>query len=319
MPMRHPAVPETLDGWSILHRMFRFRRRAFDALPAAQRFEIADEARSYFEVLTGSQDGDVSLAQLLGHKSDLMLTHYAKGFDGLASVQTAFDKLAIAEYTEQLGSYVSVLELGLYEATAKLHASLEAGGLKPHSHEWNRAFDIALSEQRGGPRNAERLWAKVPARRYVCFYPMDKKRGENLNWYGLPYAERARLMVDHGKIGRSYHGLVTQVISGSIGFDDWEWGVDLYADDPLVFKKLIYEMRFDEVSARYAAFGPFYTGLQFSISELARYLEGGGVPQLHEKQRDVSAGATGAANAVEPAMRCEGTASDVLIGGARTS
>lgn len=316
--MRHPAVPETLDGWSILHRMFRFRRRAFDALPAAQRFEIADEARSYFEVLAGSQDGDVSLAQLLGHKSDLMLTHYAKGFDGLAGVQTAFDKLAIAEYTEQLGSYVSVLELGLYEATAKLHAALEARGLKPHSHEWNQAFDITLSEQRGGPRNAERLWAKVPARRYVCFYPMDKKRGESLNWYALPYAERARLMVDHGKIGRSYHGLVTQVISGSIGFDDWEWGVDLYADDPLVFKKLIYEMRFDEVSARYAAFGPFYTGLQFSISELARYLEGGGVPQLHGGP-DAPARATGAATAVEPARRREGTASDVLIGGARTS
>jgi peroxiredoxin len=88
------------------------------------------------------------------------------------------------------------------------------------------------------------------------------------------------LMLDHGKIGRSFHGLVTQVISGSIGFDDWEWGVDLYADDPLVFKKLIYEMRFDEASARYAAFGPFYTGMQFSIAELPHFLEGDAVPRL---------------------------------------
>jgi peroxiredoxin len=114
----------------------------------------------------------------------------------------------------------------------------------------------------------------------VCFYPMDKKRGEAINWYQLPYEDRARLMMDHGKIGRSFHGLVTQVISGSIGFDDWEWGVDLYADDPMVFKKLIYEMRFDEASAKYAAFGQFYTGMQFSIAELPRFLDGTAVPEL---------------------------------------
>jgi chlorite dismutase len=96
----------------------------------------------------------------------------------------------------------------------------------------------------------------------------------------LPFQERARMMLDHGKIGRSFHGLVTQVISGSIGFDDYEWGVDLYADDPLVFKKLIYEMRFDEASARYAAFGPFISGVQFSVEDLPVFLAGDAVPRL---------------------------------------
>ena len=278
--MRHPDVPETLDSWHILHRMFRFNRRAFDALPASKRLAITDEARVYCETLAASRDGDLALAQMLGHKCDLMLTHYAKNFDELAGAQTAFDKLELAELVEPQTSYVSVLELGLYEASGKIHAELAASGLKAHSQEWNDGFDAALAEQAKAPRNAARLWAHVPARRYVCFYPMDKKRGEAINWYQLPYAERAALMLDHGKIGRSFHGLVTQVISGSIGFDDWEWGVDLYADDPLVFKKLIYEMRFDEASARYAAFGQFYTGMQFSISELPRYLEGDAVPQL---------------------------------------
>jgi chlorite dismutase len=173
-----------------------------------------------------------------------------------------------------------VLELGLYEASGRIHAELRDRGLKPHSPEWIAAFDGAIAEQAQQPRNAARLWAKVPQRRYVCFYPMDKKRGEAVNWYQLPYEDRARLMLDHGKIGRSFHGLVTQVISGSIGFDDWEWGVDLYADDPLVFKKLIYEMRFDEASARYAAFGPFYTGMQFSLVELPHFLEGSAIPKL---------------------------------------
>jgi chlorite dismutase len=260
--------------------MFRFKRRAFDALPAARREEIVAEATAFLEPIARASESDVGLAQMLGHKSDLMLTHYAKSFDELGVVQAQFDKLALAEFLETQTSYVSMLELGLYEATGKIHADLRERGLKPHSQEWNDAFDAGIAEQAAQPRNAARLWAKIPARRYVCFYPMDKKRGEAINWYELPYEDRARLMLDHGKIGRSFHGLVTQVISGSIGFDDWEWGVDLYADDPLVFKKLIYEMRFDEASARYAAFGPFYTGMQFSISELARFLSGEASPQL---------------------------------------
>jgi hydrogen peroxide-dependent heme synthase len=278
--MRHPDVPETLDSWAILHRMFRFERRRFDALPAERREAIAREALEMLAPLANASESDVSLAQLLGHKSDLMLTHYAKTFDELAAVQTAFDKCALSDYLTAQTSYVSILELGLYEASGRIHAELRDRGLKPHSPEWIAAFDAAIAEQANQPRNAARLWAKVPQRRYVCFYPMDKKRGEAINWYQLPYEERARLMLDHGKIGRSFHGLVTQVISGSIGFDDWEWGVDLYADDPLVFKKLIYEMRFDEASARYAAFGQFYTGIQFSLAELPHFLEGDAVAQL---------------------------------------
>jgi len=278
--MRNPIVPESLDSWHILHRMFRFERRAFDALPAGRRDEIAREALAYLEPLAADREGDVSLAQMLGHKSDLMLTHYARTFDALGEAQTAFDKLELAGFVAPATSYVSVLELGLYEASARFHENLRERGLKAHSQDWNDAFDALLAEEAAHPRSAGRLWAKVPPRRYVCFYPMNKKRGEAVNWYSLPYQERARLMLEHGKIGRSFHGLVTQVISGSIGFDDWEWGVDLYADDPLVFKKLVYEMRFDEASALYAEFGEFYTGLQFSIRELPVFLSGERSPQL---------------------------------------
>ncbi len=279
--MRHPDVPESLEGWWILHRMFAFDRRGWALVPPDEQERIAREAADFFASLEKG-DGDVGLAQMLGHKADLMLTHYAKTFDGLAEVQTAVDQLELRDYIEPRDSYVSVLELGLYDATEKIHATLQEGNLKPHSPEWNAAFDELLAEQEKNPRNAERLWAPIPPRRYVCFYPMDKKRAQGENWYTLPYAERAKLMLDHGKIGRTFHGLVTQVISGSVGFDDYEWGVDLYADDPLVFKKLIYEMRFDEVSARYAVFGPFWSGLQFAVGDLARFLAGD-VPALKEK------------------------------------
>ena len=278
--MRHPDVNETIEGWWILHRMFAFDRRRWAALPHGERTRIAREAVEALAPLAGAQDSDAGVAQMLGHKADLMFTHYDRTFDGLGRAQTLLDGCELSEYLEPRDSYVSVLELGLYDATAKIHAALKERALKPFSAEWNAAFDELLQEQANHPRNAGRLWARIPQRRYVCFYPMDKKREGGDNWYMLPFEERARLMLDHGKIGRSFHGLVTQVISGSVGFDDYEWGVDLYADDPVVFKKLIYEMRFDEASARYAAFGPFFTGIQFNVADLTAYLEGEAIPEL---------------------------------------
>ncbi len=121
---------------------------------------------------------------------------------------------------------------------------------------------------------APRLYPEIPPARYLCFYPMDRKRGETKNWYQEPMADRQRMMHEHGMIGRRYADSVRQIITGSIGFDDWEWGVDLFADDPLVFKRLIYEMRFDEVSAVYALFGSFYVGLRVPAAGLSDLLEG---------------------------------------------
>ncbi len=278
--MRDPNVPESLEGWWILHRMFAFDRRAWDGLSEKKRRKIAQHATDLFEHLQSGADGDASLAQLVGHKGDLMTTHYAKSFDGLAYAQTLVDKLDLCDFLIPLGSYVSVLEVGLYDATGKLHAELASRELKPNSPEWIAAFDAALKKQAESPYVGPRLYAKVPRRRYVCFYPMDKRRDGADNWYSLPFAERAKLMTEHGKVGRAYHGQVTQVISGSIGFDDYEWGVDLYADDPMVFKKLIYEMRFDEASARYAEFGTFWSGLQFEPKQLHVFLDGDAVPSL---------------------------------------
>jgi hydrogen peroxide-dependent heme synthase len=278
--MRDPNVPESLEGWWILHRMFSFKRRAWDALTPKKREKFAAHATDLFVHLQHGDDGDAGLAQVVGHKADLMVTHYARTYDGLTYAQTLMDKLELRDFLEPRGSYVSVLEIGLYDATAKIHADLESRGLKVNGAEWIMEFDRLLREQAESPHVAPRLWAKIPQRRYVCFYPMNKRRGETENWYSLPYADRARLMVEHGKVGRTYHGQVTQVISGSIGYDDYEWGVDLYADDPLVFKKLIYDMRFDEVSAKYAEFGPFYSGVQFSPDQLHVFLNGDGVPSL---------------------------------------
>jgi len=275
--MHDPRVPETLEGWSVLHQMFRVRWSDWQALPEGERRALASEAAQALEAMTHGESGGSTCVTLLGHKGDLMLVHFRRSFEELQDAQLRVARLRLSRWLEATASYVSIVELGLYEMTAQIHARLAEKALKPGSEEFERAFDAEMEEQRR--RVSGRLYLEVPLRRHVCFYPMNKRRGEQCNWYQIPFEERGRMMREHGVIGRHYAGRVTQIISGSIGFDDWEWGVDLFADDPLVFKKLIYEMRFDEASAVYAEFGPFFVGLQFSAAELPRYLDGG-VPGL---------------------------------------
>jgi chlorite dismutase len=270
--MHDPRVPETLEGWSLLHQLFRVRWSAWQELALGERSRIAAEAAKHLGAMSRGEAGTTALTTVLGHKADLMLVHFRRGFEELQEAQLSVAGLALGPYLEPTTSYVSIVELGMYEMTAQIHGRLAEKGLKTGAADFEAAFDAEMEEQR--KRVVGRLFQDVPKRRYVCFYPMNKRRGETKNWYGVPFEERARMMRDHGVIGRHYAGAVNQIISGSIGFDDWEWGVDLFADDPAVFKKLIYEMRFDEASAWYAEFGPFYTGLQFAAAELPGFLAG---------------------------------------------
>jgi peroxiredoxin len=264
----NPFVPETLEGWSVLHLMYRLRWDRLRSMDPSECQRLAAEA---VEALAVPDAGATAFVQTLGHKADLMIICFRRGFEELAQAQLALSRTRLHDQLEPTTSYVSIVELGMYEMTAKIHEQLGAK-FKPGSEDFERAFDAEMETQR--QRVVNRLFIDLPKARYVCFYPMNKRRGEALNWYSEPFDKRAAMMREHGMIGRHYAGRVTQVISGSIGYDDWEWGVDLFSPDPLVFKKLIYEMRFDEASAKFAEFGPFYTGLQFSAGQLAALLEG---------------------------------------------
>jgi peroxiredoxin len=265
-----PIVPATLDGWSLLHQGFRIRWPALHKLSPAARVSLASEAARALEV--PAADGVTGFVQLLGHKGDLLLIHTRRDFESLAQAQLHVSSSALFEYLEPTISYVSIVELGMYDMTGKLYGELAGRGLEPGTDAFEAAFAEEMTSQ--ARRVGSRLFLELPRRRHVCFYPMNKKRGETKNWYGASFEDRAAMMREHGHIGRKYAGRVTQIISGSIGFDDWEWGVDLFAEDPLVFKKLIYEMRFDEASAKFAEFGPFYVGLQFPAAEIGAFLEG---------------------------------------------
>jgi chlorite dismutase len=266
--MHNPLVPETLEGWSLLHLMYRVRWAAVRGAAENDLQRMADEAT---RALAVPDAGATAFVQMLGHKADLMVICFRRDFEQLAQAQLALSRTELHAILDPTSSYVSVVELGMYDMTGKLHQQLGARH-KPGSDEFESAFDAEMETQR--QRVMNRLFIELPKTRYVCFYPMNKKRGEANNWYSESFERRAAMMREHGMIGRTYAGKVTQVISGSIGYDDWEWGVDLFANDPLVFKKLIYEMRFDEASARFAEFGPFYAGLQFAPAQLGSYLRG---------------------------------------------
>ena len=271
-----PPHPLTLDGSAVLHQVFRMRWPEWKALAGDRRAEIARQASLQFGAFESDAGGGSAVFSQLGHKGDLLLVHFRAGFEELNRVERVISSLALSDFLDQTTSYVSVVELGLYDSTVKLYEELIAEGIRPDDPRWAERVKARTEEQAGAME--PRLRPTVPPHKYLCFYPMDKKRGENHNWYTVPIVERRRMMREHGMIGRRFAGRVKQIISGSIGFDDWEWGVDLFADDPLVFKQLIYEMRFDEASALYALFGPFYIGIRLPGAQLATWLDPSGAP-----------------------------------------
>jgi hydrogen peroxide-dependent heme synthase len=267
-----PVVPLTLEGYSVLHQMMRIRWTAWRQLRPSAKTEIVHEAAGFLSRAEQNASGQSALYSLLGHKGDLMFVHFRPDFRELNKVELELARLRLSEFLEPTTSYLSVIELGLYESSLKTYRELSEKGIEPHSDQWKQAINDILARQREAMR--PRLFPEIPKNRYVCFYPMDRRRGEDKNWYTLPMEERARQMNDHGLVGRRFAGDVRQIISGSIGFDDWEWGVDLFADEPLIFKKLIYEMRFDQVSAVYAQFGTFYVGVRCPWCNLGKLLNG---------------------------------------------
>jgi hydrogen peroxide-dependent heme synthase len=268
-------VPLTLEGASLLHQFFRFDWKAWRATPQASREHIAAEAVEALKAIERNEaDGPVrsALFSQLGHKGDLILMHFRDSFEALNQVELELAQTPLYDYLDLRHSYVSVVELGLYESSRKTWEAASAKGFEPGSAEFQA--EVAASMERAATAMTPRLYPAIPDAKYLTFYPMDRLRAENKNWYTVPFAERQRMMHEHGMIGRRYGDVVKQIISGSIGMDDWEWGVDLFADDPVVFKKLIYEMRFDEVSAVYALFGQFFLGVRLPVEKLPGWLEG---------------------------------------------
>jgi chlorite dismutase len=246
--MNEAAV--TLDGWYCLHDFRTVDWTTWKMLPPEEREEAIQEFLGLLDNWNATQaekKGSHALYTIVGQKADFMIMILRPTMEELNEIETQFNKTKLAEFTIPSHSYVSVVELSNY---------LASDGGDPYQN----------------PYVQSRLYPILPKTKYVCFYPMDKRRQGNDNWYMLPMEDRRELMRSHGMIGRQYAGKVTQLISGSVGFDDYEWGVTLFSDDVLQFKKLVYEMRFDEVSARYGEFGSFFVGNLLLEKQVGEFL-----------------------------------------------
>jgi chlorite dismutase len=274
-PVAHP--PLTLEGWYVHHQLLTVDRERLAALPTAERARAAEGLAAALEALRAPAEGGWTAAALLvGSQADAMVLHLRPTLDGVGEAQRAVLRAPGAELLRPAVTFLSVTEAGMYQVAGALarEAAARGGAVGDAAYEAEAARRLA--EERAGAHVQKRLYPPAPteAMPYVCFYPMSKRRAVGQNWYEQTLEERNRLMWAHGKTGRRYAGKVFQVVTGSIGLDAWEWGVTLFAGDALEFKRIVTEMRFDEVSARYAEFGAFYVGRVTEPGAWARALVG---------------------------------------------
>ena len=273
-PIAHP--PATLEGWYALHQIFRFKKTRPDPRDlnrmikaATPKLNVGRGRSSDSAPKRKSKVAPVAgwscVVSLIGSTSDLMVIHFRDTLDAIGAAQSALAETALARALDPVYAFLSVTEAGLYHISAELARDAEARGGKVGDESYLRSLSDRSEKERASVHVMRRLYPGLPADMpYVCFYPMSKRRDESQNWYTLSLEERSRLMQSHGLTGRRYAGKVQQVITGAIGLDAWEWGVTLFAKDALDFKKLVTDMRFDEVSAKYAEFGDFYVGKIFT-------------------------------------------------------
>ncbi|HET7321528.1 MAG TPA: hydrogen peroxide-dependent heme synthase [Longimicrobiaceae bacterium] len=258
MPSQLP--PATLEGWYALHQMLQIDWPRLNALPAEERAALASEAAVLFAGWAQPERGGWSAAaRLAGKDADVLLVHFRPTLEELTEIQLRLRRSRLGGFTRVVYDFLSVTEAGMYHATTQAAAAHE-----PRSKEYQEALAAEAEAELASTHVQSRLFPRIPeGMEYVSFYPMNKKREGEDNWYSLPIPERNRLMREHGLTGRRYAGRVFQVITGSVGLDDWEWGVTLFARDALEFKRIVTEMRYDEASARYGEFGRFFTGVRF--------------------------------------------------------
>lgn len=241
---------ETFDGWYALHDFRSMNWEKWQQASETERTRALDEFHNLvrqWQSVEDKEQGSHAIYSIVGQKADLMFMLLRPTMKDINKLENELNKTTLAHFMQPAYSYVSIIEKSTYT-----------------KRETNPYED---------PVMRAKLFPTIPKTEYMCFYPMSKQRGETHNWFTLSKVERGRMMYEHIDTCKKYTDDVKRIITGSIGFDDHEWGVSLFCDDVLKFKKLIYDTRFDEVSAKYAIFGSFYIGIYLPTTDFKGYFQ----------------------------------------------
>ncbi|HEX3726105.1 MAG TPA: hydrogen peroxide-dependent heme synthase [Pirellulales bacterium] len=255
------------EGWHCSHLYYRFHRPALKGLSAMELSTGREQFIAALDPQGPQAPARLQSSVVSGHKADFGLMILDADPLVIDAVHQRLMSGPLGVALEPTYSFVSMTEVSEYVPTVEQYGKrLVEEGENPAGPAYQAK--LKAYESREVMMRRQRLTPELPAWPSTCFYPMNKKRKVDENWFLLDFEARSRLMAEHGRTGMTFGGKVTQLITVGLGFDDWEWGVTLWARNPEFLKEIVYRMRFDEASARYAEFGPFYTSYVMPPAEI---------------------------------------------------
>ncbi len=259
------------EGWHVIHLFYQIDYTQWSIQTEEEQLKAKTNLSKLIQDIRSTPNTQLLLFSIVTPKADI-------GFmlitDDLQLANTFEKQLTLALGADILNpcfSYLSMTETGDYMTTEEDYSEKTLKSER-NLKEGTEDYENALNEFKThmAKYSNDKLYPNLPDWPVFCFYSMAKRRGETFNWYALPFDERKRLMAEHGKVGRQWTGKIRQLITGSVGLDDSEWGVSLFANNSYDIKGIVYQMRYDEVSVKYAEFGDFYIGLQLPLDQLFR-------------------------------------------------
>jgi peroxiredoxin len=273
VPADLPAPsPKLTEGWHCLHLYYRVDQSAWNALSADQRRDGCDAVVHLLDSTRPGAPQRIQTSVVSGHKADLGLMIMDPDPLLIDGVRQGIRTSPLGTALVPMYSFVSLTEISEYVPTIEQYAArLKSDG----TSDADPAFQAKLRayEQRLPMMNRQRLYPDFPDWPATCFYPMNKARHPQANWFLEPFSKRSELMAEHATSGIKFAGKASQLITSSTGLDDWEWGVTLWARSPQYLKDIVYTMRFDTASAKYAEFGPFYVSYILPAAEALAHLQ----------------------------------------------
>ncbi|MBI1347765.1 heme-dependent peroxidase [bacterium] len=267
-----PPSPILNEGWHCLHLYYRVDQAAWDRLTPQQRQAGCETVQHWLDPQREGAPQRVQTSVVSGHKADLALMIMDPDPLVIDTVRQGIRGSELGAVLVPTYSFVSLTEISEYVPTLEQYAAkLTADGLGPDNP--SHAARLKAYEQRLPMMNKQRLYPDFPEWPVTCFYPMNKARHPLANWYTEPFSVRSALMAEHATSGIAFAGKVSQLITSSTGLDDWEWGVTLWGRSPLYLKDIVYTMRFDTASAKYAEFGPFYVSYVMPPADAIKHLK----------------------------------------------